>query len=193
MNEGLQFHDSISSHAFLFPLPEKCTWYTRFLLPGNAGVTPCMWGLGSSPWLPGHPLLLTSPFAFSLSQHQGRFQWVGSLHQVAKELELQHHSFQWIFKVDFLSFDLTLVWPPCSLKDSSRVLTSTTVWNCQFFLAQSSFGPTFTSIHDYWKNHGSDYTDLCRQSDVSVFLLCCLGWGTKTPLCHGATKPLHYS
>ena len=43
------------------------------------------------------------PFAFNLSQHhQYLFQWVGSLHQVAKVLELQLQSFQWIFKVDFL-------------------------------------------------------------------------------------------
>ena len=33
---------------------------------------------------PSHPLLLPSPFAYILSQHQGLFQWVGSLHQVAK-------------------------------------------------------------------------------------------------------------
>ena len=48
---------------------------------------------------PSHPLLPSSPFAFSLFQHQGLFQWVGSLHQEAKvlELQLQHHSFQWIF------------------------------------------------------------------------------------------------
>ena len=26
-----------------------------------------------------------------------------------------------------------------------------------------------TSIHDYWKNHSFDYTDLCQQSDVSAF------------------------
>ena len=39
---------------------------------------------------PSHPLLSPSPFAFSLSQHQGLFQWIGSSHQVAKVLELQH-------------------------------------------------------------------------------------------------------
>ena len=50
---------------------------------------------------PSHPLSLSS-FAFSLSQHQGLFQWVGSLHNVAKVLEFQHQSFQWIFRVDFL-------------------------------------------------------------------------------------------
>ena len=43
-----------------------------------------------------------SPFAFNLSQHQGLFQWVGSSHLVSKVLELQHQSFQWIFRVDFL-------------------------------------------------------------------------------------------
>ena len=31
------------------------------------------------------------------------------------------------------------------------------------------YGPTFTSIHDYWKNYGFDYTDFCQQSDVSAF------------------------
>ena len=47
---------------------------------------------------PSHPLSSPSPPAFNLSQHQGLFQWVSSLHQVAKVLELQHQSFQWIFR-----------------------------------------------------------------------------------------------
>ena len=53
---------------------------------------------------PSHPLLSPSPPVFSLSQHQGLFQWAGSSHQVAKVLEfqLQHQSFQWIFRTDFL-------------------------------------------------------------------------------------------
>ena len=50
---------------------------------------------------PSHPLSPTSP-AFNLSKHQGLFKWMGSSHQVAKVLELQHQSFQWIFSVDFL-------------------------------------------------------------------------------------------
>ena len=51
-----------------------------------------------------HPLPPPSPFAFNLSQHSGLFQWVSSLHQVAKllELQLQYQSLQWIFRVDFL-------------------------------------------------------------------------------------------
>ena len=52
---------------------------------------------------PFDPLLSPSPSAFNLSQHKCLFQWVSSSHQVAKvlELQLQHQSFQWIFKVDF--------------------------------------------------------------------------------------------
>ena len=51
-----------------------------------------------------HPLSSPSSPAFSLSQHQGLFQWVSSSLQVAKVLEfqLQHQSFQWIFRTDFL-------------------------------------------------------------------------------------------
>ena len=52
------------------------------------------------------PLSLSSPspLAFNRSQHQGLFKWVSSSHQVAKllEFQLQHQSFQWIFRADFL-------------------------------------------------------------------------------------------
>ena len=53
---------------------------------------------------PSHPLSSPSPPAPNPSQHQGLFQWVSSSHQVAKVLEfqLQHQSFQWIFRTDFL-------------------------------------------------------------------------------------------
>ena len=55
-----------------------------------------------------HPAISSSVTSFSscfsISQHQGLFQWVSSLHHMAKVLEfqLQHQSFQWIFRVDFL-------------------------------------------------------------------------------------------
>ena len=42
---------------------------------------------------PSHPLSSPTPPALNLSQHQGLFKWVSSLHQVVKVLEfqLQHH------------------------------------------------------------------------------------------------------
>ena len=53
---------------------------------------------------PSHPLSSPYPTNFNLSQHQGLFKWVSSLHQVAKVLEfqIQHLSFQWTFRADFL-------------------------------------------------------------------------------------------
>ena len=53
---------------------------------------------------PSHPLSSPSPPAFNLSQHQGLFKWVSSSHQEPRVLEfqLQHQSFQWIFRTDFL-------------------------------------------------------------------------------------------
>ena len=53
---------------------------------------------------PSHPLSSPSPPAPNSSQHQGLFQWVSSLHEVAKVLEfqLQHQSFQWTPRTDLL-------------------------------------------------------------------------------------------
>ena len=51
-----------------------------------------------------HPTISSSVIPFNLSQYQGLFQWVSSSHQVTKVLQfqLQHQSFQWIFRTDFL-------------------------------------------------------------------------------------------
>ena len=55
---------------------------------------------------PSNPLLAPSPPSLNLSQHQGFFffKWVSSSHQLVNVLEfqLQHQSFQWIFRTDFL-------------------------------------------------------------------------------------------
>ena len=69
---------------------------------------------------PSHPLSSPSPPTFNFSQHQGLFQWVSSLHQVAKVLEfqLQHQSFQWILRSG--SLEDGLVWSPCSPRDSQK-------------------------------------------------------------------------
>ena len=101
-----------------------------------------------------HPL--SSPYpAFNLFQHQGLFKWVSSSHQVAKVLEfqLQHQSFQWIFRTDLL-WD-GLVGFPCSPRDSQESYPP------QFKSINSSalsflYSPTLTSIHDYWKNQSFD-------------------------------------
>ena len=53
---------------------------------------------------PSHPLSSLSPHTFNHSQSHGLFNWVSSSHQVAKvvEFQLQHQSFQWMFRTEFL-------------------------------------------------------------------------------------------
>ena len=59
-------------------------------------------------------------------------------------------------------------------KGLSRIFSSTAVWKYQFFGISLLYGSTLTSIHDCWKNHSFDHTDLCWQSDDCV-LICFLG------------------
>ena len=43
------------------------------------------------------------------------------------------------------------------------------VKSVNYLALRSLFTPALTSIHNYWKNHSFDCTDLCQQSDVSTF------------------------
>ena len=97
---------------------------------------------------PSHPLSSPSP-VFSLSQHQGLFQWVSSSHQLAKVLkfQLQHQSFQWVFRTDFL-YDW-LVWSLCSPRDSQESSPVPQLKSINSLALNFLFGPTLTSIHDY--------------------------------------------
>ena len=87
---------------------------------------------------PSHPLWSPSPPAFNLSEHQGLFKWVSSLHQVAKRLEfqLQHQSFPMNIQ-DWSPLGLT-GWISLQSKGLSRVFSNTTVQKHQFFTAQLS-------------------------------------------------------
>ena len=118
---------------------------------------------------PSHPLSSPSPPAFNLFPHQGLFQWVSSLHQVAKAwvFQLQHQSFQWIFRTDFL-WDW-LVWSPCSPRDSQESSPTPQFKSINFLTLSFFYSSTLTSIHDHWKNNSLDKTDLCWQSNISAF------------------------
>ena len=111
----------------------------------------------SSQWC--YPTISSSVFpsllALNLSQYQGLFQWVSSLHHVDKVLEfqLQHQSFQWTprtisFRMDWL--DLLAV--QGTLKSSPTPQFKTINSSTLSFL----YSPTLTSICDYWKNHSLD-------------------------------------
>ena len=118
---------------------------------------------------PPHPQLSPSPLAFNPSQHQDLFKWVNSAHQVAKvlELQLQHQSFQWLFRID--SFQDGLIGSPCSPRDSQESSPTPQFKGIHSLVLSFHYSPTHTSIHDHWKNHSLDQVDLCWQSNVSAF------------------------
>ena len=92
-------------------------------------------------------LLSPSPPTFNLFQHQGLFKWVSSSHQVAKVLEfqLQHQSFQWIFRTDFL--EDWLVGSPCSPRDSQESSPTPEVKSINSTVLSFLYSPTL--IHPY--------------------------------------------
>ena len=97
---------------------------------------------------PSHPLSSPSPPALNLSQHQSLFKWVSSLHEVAKGLEfqLQHQSFQWIFRTDFLWKGLAgSLCSPRDPQESSPTPQFKSINSALSFL----YSPALTSIHDY--------------------------------------------
>ena len=87
---------------------------------------------------PSCPLSSPSPHAFNLSQHQGLFQWVHSSHQVAKVLEfqLQHQSWQWTFRIDWL--DLLAVWGTLKSLLQHHSSKASILWHSAFFTIQLS-------------------------------------------------------
>ena len=105
---------------------------------------------------PSHPLSSRSPSAFNFAQHKGLCQWVSSSHQMTNVLgfQLQHQSFPWIFRTDFLSD--WLGWSPCSPRDSQESSPTSQFKSINSWALSLLYGPTLTSIHDYWKNHCFD-------------------------------------
>ena len=105
---------------------------------------------------PSHPLLSPSPPTFNLSQNQGLFQWINSLHEVAKVLEfqLQHHSLQRNPRADLLQNGL--VGSPCSPRDTQESSPTPQFKSINSSVLSFLHRPTLTSIHDRWKNHSLD-------------------------------------
>ena len=104
--------------------------------------------------------VVLSSFCLQSFPHQGLFQWVGPLNQVSKVLEIQLQRQCCNEYSGLISFKI----------ESSPVPQFESI---SFSVLSLLYGPTITSIHNYWKNHSFEYTDLCRKSDV-CFLICCL-------------------
>ena len=99
---GYEFLVQSLSHVRLFVTP----WTAAHQAPLSSTPRVCSISCPLSWWC--HQTISSSvtpsPFACNISQHQDLFRWVTSSYQVVKVLylQLQHQSFPWIFRVDFL-------------------------------------------------------------------------------------------
>ena len=88
-----------------------------------------------------HLLSSPSPTTFNLSQHQGLFQWISSLHQMAKVLEfqLQHQSFhEYSGLISFRTDWLDLLAVQGTLKSLLHSSKASILWCSAFFIVQLS-------------------------------------------------------
>ena len=119
-----------------------------------------------------HPLSFPSSPAFSHSQNQGFFlspcfaagsQSIGVSASASGMIS---------FRIDCFDFVVQRNLKSLLQHDSSK---ASVLWRSVFFMVHL-YGPCMDvteSIHDYWKDHSFDYTDLCWE--CPCFLICCLG------------------
>ena len=118
-----------------------------------------------SPWW--HPTILSSVDPFS--SHLQSFPASGSFLMTqllasdgqsigVLEFQLQHQSFQWTPRTDLLQDGL--VGSPVSPRDSQESSPTPQFKSINSLVLGFLYSPTLTSIHDYWKNHSFDKTDL---------------------------------
>ena len=105
---------------------------------------------------PSHPLSSPSPPAFNLSQHQGLFQGVSSLHQVAKVLRVSVSTSVLSMNTQAWSPLRWTGWSPCSPRDSQESSPTPQFKSINSSVLSFLYGPNLTSIHYYWKNHNFD-------------------------------------
>ena len=120
---------------------------------------------------PSHSFLPPSPFAFHLSKHQGLFQWVCSLYQVATNIGASTSAsvFQmniqgWFpFGIDWS--DLLAVQGTLQSHLQHHNLKASIFWCSAVFRIQLSH----LSVNDYWKDHSfdCDHTLIFQFTNVS--------------------------
>ena len=107
-----------------------------------------------------HPTISSSVISFSFHPQSfpapGSLKRVSSSHKVAKVLEfqVQHQSFQWLFRADFLSD--WQIRSSCSPRDSQESSPTPQFKSINSLVLSFLYSPSLTSIHDDWKNHSVD-------------------------------------
>ena len=111
------------------------------------------------------PLLLLSPSPPSITDFpmSQLFAWGGQSIGVSASASVLPMNTQ-----DWSPLEWT-GWISSLSKGLSRVFSNTRVQRINSSALTVFHSPTLTSIHDHWKHHSLDYTDICWQSNVSAF------------------------
>ena len=128
-------------------------WHTRLPCPSPSprvcsNLCPLSW------WC--HPTISSSvvPFSSCLqifpASESFPMSWLFTSGGRNIELQLHHQSFQWIFRVDFLSD--RLIWS-CYPRDSQKSSPTPQLKTINSLVLSLVYAPTLISIHDYWKNY----------------------------------------
>jgi len=139
------------SHVQLFATPWTAACQASLSITNSQGLLKLMSiesVIPSNHLILCHPLLLLPSILLSIRVFSNESVF---LHQVAKVLELQHQSIQWIFRTDNL-YD-GLAGSPCSPRDSQESSPTPQFKSINSSALSFLYSPTLTSICDYWKNH----------------------------------------
>ena len=106
---------------------------------------------------------------FLLGESQGQGAWWAAVYGVAQSQtwlkwlsSSSSQTFQWIFLKGWFLLALTgLI--SLLFKGVSRVFPAPQFKSIDSLAVSLLYGSTLTFVHDYWKNHSFDYTDLCWQ------------------------------
>ena len=117
---------------------------------------------------PSHPLLSPSPSTLQSFLASGSFPMSQFFSSGGQSIEISTSASVLPMNIQDL-FPLELTGWILQSKELSRVFSNTTVQKHQFLVLILLYSPTLTSIHDYWKNHSFDQTDLCWPSNLLLF------------------------
>ena len=149
---SVQFSRSVESHS----LRPHGLQHARLSCPSPTPRA-CSNSCTSSRWChpTSHPPSFPSLPVFNLSQRQGLFKWVSSLHQVAKMLVSASASVLPMNIQDWFPLGWT-VWSHFSPRDSQESSPTPQFKSISSSALSFLYSPTHTSIHAYWKNHSFD-------------------------------------
>ena len=161
------FSHSVMSHSLrLYGLQ-----HTRLPCPSlSPGV--CSNSCPLSQWC--HPTISSSVFPFS--SHLQSFPASGTF-PMSRLFTSDGPSIESLASASVLPINIQSWFPlgltgspcrPCSPRDSLKSSPTPQFKSISSLVFSLLYGPTLTSVHDYWRNHSFNYTDLCLQNDVSA-------------------------